>query len=390
MNLEPVWAESAGARNRSPRDQCEEMARTCNIYLGLYGTGYGSVMPPEVVSATEFEWQTARDAKRPMLIYRQEGGAEADQERFIAKVSAWQKGSFTYTYHSLDDLIPHLRDDLSTLIKENFRPSGPDDDLEAQVIMCLEGLAYGVSRNANIQGVQVPIVAEYRNALVLPQCLAVGCQPKHAQNLLAAATLNYFSDVVYVTHGDVPADVLLLKAIQCVSFDDLLNIAGPGQAEAQLRRAAWEWRNLGVRKLLPYEEFARISNYRSQVAGRLHGFDLAYALRCSLLHGENLPFWTRANRDNDQAIDAIVQPMTEDQRRPKLRAGYALERVAPELRATILARGRAVVPMSEMLKSVLAAAEAGRTTDAWATELRYCLDAGLMAQMFQQINEPDH
>ena len=77
-------------------------------------------------------------------------------------------------------------------------------------------------------------------------------------------------------------------------------------------------------------------------------------------------------------------------RRPLLRAGYALERVTPELRAAALTRGRAIVPKSELLKSVLAAAEAGRTVDAWGTELKSCLDAGLMALIFQQINEPDH
>jgi hypothetical protein len=391
MGLEAVWAELAGARNRSPHDECEEMARTCDIYLGLYGLRYGWKIPPEeVISATEFEWQTACDAVRPMLIYHQIGTADTEQGKFIDKVRAWQNGRFTYTYTDLDDLIPHLRDDLSTLIKQAFRPIGPGDDLERQVIMCLEGLAYKVSRNAGIQGVQVPIVAEYHNALVLPQCLAVGCQPKHTQNLAIATTLDRFSGVVYVTHGDVPAEVLQSKRIQCVSFDDLLNIAGPGRAEAQLRRAAWEWRELGAKKLLTYEDFERISEYRRQIAGRLHGFDLAYALRCSLLHGKNLPFWTRANRDNEPAVDAIIQPMTENcGRRPLLRAGYALERIAPELRATILARGRAVVPMTEMLKSVLDAAEAGRTTDAWTSELKYSLDAGLMALMFQQIKEPD-
>jgi hypothetical protein len=42
-----------------------------------------------------------------------------------------------------------------------------------------------------------------------------------------------------------------------------------------------------------------------------------------------------------------------------------------------------------MLKGVLAAAEAGRTTDAWSTDLKYCLDAELMALMFRQIGEPD-
>src|SRR5574340_434148 len=389
IGLEPVCAEQAGSRDRSPSDYCEEMAANCDIYLGLYGLRYGWKMPPaETISATEFEWQTARDAHRPMLIYHEIGTAEPEQEKFITNVRAWQSGSFTYTFKNLDDLIPHLRDDLSSLIKESFRPKGPGDALEKQVVMCLEGLAYKVSRMANIQGVEVPIVAEYHNALILPQCLAVGCQPKHIRNLGAAATLNYFSGIVYVTHGDLPAEVRQYKPIQCVSFDDLLNVAGPGRAEAQLRRAAWEWKHMGVKKLPPYEEFERISDYRRQIADRLSGFDLAYGLRCSLLHGKNPPFWARVNRDNEDAVDAIVQPMVENYgRRPLLRASYAIDRLSPAMRAAARARGHAVVPMTEALKNVLAAAEACRTKDAWTAELR--LDAGLTALMFQQINEPD-
>jgi hypothetical protein len=60
MNLEPVWAEKWGATDRSSRDECEWMARTCHVYLGLYGLSYGWKFPPEEsISATEFEWQMA-------------------------------------------------------------------------------------------------------------------------------------------------------------------------------------------------------------------------------------------------------------------------------------------------------------------------------------------
>ncbi len=41
MGLEPIWAEKRGAIDRSPREECEWMARTCDVYLGLYGLRYG-------------------------------------------------------------------------------------------------------------------------------------------------------------------------------------------------------------------------------------------------------------------------------------------------------------------------------------------------------------
>ena len=62
MGHEPVWAEKRGAMNRSSHEECERMARTCHVYLGLYGLPYGWKLPGETISATEFEWQTAKRA----------------------------------------------------------------------------------------------------------------------------------------------------------------------------------------------------------------------------------------------------------------------------------------------------------------------------------------
>jgi hypothetical protein len=63
MGLEPVWAEKRGATDRPSHDECERMARTCHVYLGLYGLSYGWKFPPEeTISATEFEWQMAKRA----------------------------------------------------------------------------------------------------------------------------------------------------------------------------------------------------------------------------------------------------------------------------------------------------------------------------------------
>lgn len=47
MGLEPVWAEQHGARNRSPRGECELLAGTCDIYLGIFGLPYGFRVPPD-------------------------------------------------------------------------------------------------------------------------------------------------------------------------------------------------------------------------------------------------------------------------------------------------------------------------------------------------------
>ena len=126
MGLEPIWAEKRGATDRPSRDECERMARTCHVYLGLYGLSYGWKFPPEeTISATEFEWQTAKRAGKPMLIYRQEGQPDPEQAAFLEKVGNWQRGRFWYEFETLDDLLPRLRDDLARLIAESFRPERP-------------------------------------------------------------------------------------------------------------------------------------------------------------------------------------------------------------------------------------------------------------------------
>jgi hypothetical protein len=123
MGLEPVWAERRGATNRPSHEECEQMARDCHVYLGLYGLSYGWKFPPEeTISATEFEWQMARRASKPMLIYRQKGQPDPEQAAFLEKVGDWQQGRFWYEFETLDDLLPRLRDDLARLIAESFRP----------------------------------------------------------------------------------------------------------------------------------------------------------------------------------------------------------------------------------------------------------------------------
>ncbi|MFX1555345.1 MAG: DUF4062 domain-containing protein [Promethearchaeota archaeon] len=128
MGLEPVWAEKRGATDRPSHEECERMARTCHVYLGLYGLSYGWKFPPdETISATEFEWQTAKRAGKPMLIYRQRGDPDPEQGDFLKRVGDWQQGRFWYEFKTLDDLLPRLRDDLARLIAESFRPERPAD-----------------------------------------------------------------------------------------------------------------------------------------------------------------------------------------------------------------------------------------------------------------------
>jgi len=325
MGLEPVWAEGRGATNRPSRDECERMAQTCDVYLGLYGLSYGWKFPPDAnISVTEFEWQTAKAAGKPMLIYHQCGEADPEQAAFLSRVGDWQQGRFLYSFETFDDLLPRLCDDLARLIKESFRPMSPDEDIEMQVIKCLESMGYEIKTNLQFEGVQIPILAEYKSGLLVPQQLVIGCRPQHIDSLITA--ISRVPHVVYIAHGNVPERISQQReGLHLLPLEKLFALAGPGRAEAQLRQASWDWRLSGVMRWLSWEQFEWISAYRRQLRKRLDPVELAYALRCSLQHGKNIPFWCKANSDNAKAVEVILHPIIKNYgRRPLLRAGYAL------------------------------------------------------------------
>lgn len=87
--------------------------------------------------------------------------------------------------------------------------------------------------------------------------------------------------------------------------------------------------------LLEPQKFSQVSFFRRRIAGQLDEATLAYALRCSLQHGKDVPFWSKRNKGNLLAIDTIYQCIVEqpEQRRPLLRAGYALQQLNENLKS---------------------------------------------------------
>jgi Domain of unknown function (DUF4062) len=60
-----------GAHEAPPVDVCRERVRACDVYVGVVGHRYGSIVPddPEGRSYTQFEFDTAGDAGRPRLVF---------------------------------------------------------------------------------------------------------------------------------------------------------------------------------------------------------------------------------------------------------------------------------------------------------------------------------
>jgi hypothetical protein len=93
LDLAAVRAETNGAQSISPYEVSCVMAKECDIYLGIYGGQYGSIVEGDGRSITEIEYHTAREQKKPILIYRETGvEVEPEQAEFLRFVGDMTKG----------------------------------------------------------------------------------------------------------------------------------------------------------------------------------------------------------------------------------------------------------------------------------------------------------
>ncbi len=108
LNLETLRAETIGSQTISPYEASLTLAQQCDIYLGLYGGRYGTIVPGDGRSITEIEYQTARDQGKPILIYRKTGVAvEPEQEEFLRFVGDLT-GGHTWREFGPDDVPDNL------------------------------------------------------------------------------------------------------------------------------------------------------------------------------------------------------------------------------------------------------------------------------------------
>jgi hypothetical protein len=67
--MAPVDMRYFAAREGKPADYCRLRVRPCEIYVAVIGLGYGSMVPGEVVSYTELEFDEATTAGLPRLVF---------------------------------------------------------------------------------------------------------------------------------------------------------------------------------------------------------------------------------------------------------------------------------------------------------------------------------
>lgn len=99
------------ATDNAPNEMCKEWARTCDLYIGIYGDSYGDPIEDER-SPTELEYDEAISNHRHLMIYIKRGQRDERQIEFINKVRDWRLGVNAPSFTDANELIELLNNSL--------------------------------------------------------------------------------------------------------------------------------------------------------------------------------------------------------------------------------------------------------------------------------------
>lgn len=122
LGYDVLASEYEGSRAKKPIKQCREWARDCDIYIGILGEKYGSVVPRLGISVTELEFNEARkDNPEKILVYVSEGRKEPRQKEFVGRVEDFTKGYFRGKHFKSNiELTNGIREDLAEFVKDRL------------------------------------------------------------------------------------------------------------------------------------------------------------------------------------------------------------------------------------------------------------------------------
>ena len=155
LRLEAVRAETIGSQAVSSRQACLEMARQCDIYLGIYGARYGWVSPGDQVSVTEMEFQEAQKQGKDILIYVKDvPKREEAQEDFLRRVEDFDEGFFRRPYFTTpEQLAEWMKEDIAGLVSRRYREG--EEAVEAQGKITVEQAAGTVEAEGELLGGEI-------------------------------------------------------------------------------------------------------------------------------------------------------------------------------------------------------------------------------------------
>lgn len=129
-------AETYSAPGSSPKAACVLMARECDVYIGIFGSRYGFVVPELGISATEMEFREAR-SQNPAKIFvyvKKAEQIEPEQERFLNDVQDFSSGYFRHeVFTDGNHLIQQIRNDIVTWTTRQVRRL-LEKEIEAQAL----------------------------------------------------------------------------------------------------------------------------------------------------------------------------------------------------------------------------------------------------------------
>ncbi len=122
FHFERFRAEALGARSRSPKEICDQMAKECDLFILILGEKYGFIINDLHISVTHREYNVARaDNPQKILVYeKQAANREPRAIDFLKAVSDFDKGYFLRQFESVDDLADGVKEDIAVWISERI------------------------------------------------------------------------------------------------------------------------------------------------------------------------------------------------------------------------------------------------------------------------------
>lgn len=117
---------------RSPYAMCVEMAKRCDIYVGIYGRRYGHVDEETKKSVTELEYEIAHQTRSGKVLIYVKAMARRDklQMEFVRKVNHFRRGYFQHNqFTSTKELKQQFKADALAWIAERVKTAS---QLEAE------------------------------------------------------------------------------------------------------------------------------------------------------------------------------------------------------------------------------------------------------------------
>jgi tetratricopeptide (TPR) repeat protein len=111
-----LWEQDAGARPESIQSTYLKEVEACDIYIGLFGNGYGKY--------TIEEFQHARKHHKPCLIYEKQANIEQRDPQlrdFLAEINHITDGLTVYRFGNAEQLATQVQKDVIRFLTSRFR-----------------------------------------------------------------------------------------------------------------------------------------------------------------------------------------------------------------------------------------------------------------------------